>query len=223
MPTHPYVSRYFVRSDARCDKLVYELPDSWWSRPFEYEWCTHFTSPHDTVLDVACGIAQPLKFHLAAVSDETFACDIDARIVTTEYILRDLYEQVGPEAAGQISEDILAKLQLSKADLIRLPYTDESFDTIFCIAVLEHLPIQDLAPAVKEFYRTLNSEGLLVLTFASPPVALPLVNEVLLAAGFRYWGETDFSLPADALCPPDGERVYCFRAVLRKVPVSDIR
>lgn len=42
--------------------------------------------------------------------------------------------------------------------------------------------------AVQEFHRTLNGEGLLVLTFDYPTVNLPLMNDVLLQSGFQYWG-----------------------------------
>lgn len=90
MPTHPYVSRFFVNSDARREKLIYDLPESWWSRPYEYEWCTNFISPHDVVLDAACGISHPLKFYLAGFSDEVYACDLDARILSREAILQNI-------------------------------------------------------------------------------------------------------------------------------------
>lgn len=188
MPTHPYVSRFFVNSDARREKLIYDLPESWWSRPYEYEWCTNFISPHDVVLDAACGISHPLKFYLAGFSDEVYACDLDARILSREAILQNIAGDIGAEAARQVEARRTTNLHLAQADLTKLPYDDESFDTIFCISVLEHLSLEDSVRAVQEFHRTLNGEGLLVLTFDYPTVNLPLMNDVLLQSGFQYWG-----------------------------------
>ena len=216
MPTHPYVSRFFVNSDARREKLIYDLPESWWSRPYEYEWCTNFISPHDVVLDAACGISHPLKFYLAGFSAEVYACDIDARILSQDDIIQDITNDISPEAARQVQARRTTSLHLAQADLIALPYADESFDTIFCISVLEHLSQEDAALAVREFHRTLNGEGLLVLTFDYPTVNLPVINDVLLQAGFQYWGETDFNLPADALYTEQWGGLNCFRAVLKK-------
>lgn len=48
--------------------------------------------------------------------------------------------------------------------------------------------MDDAVLAIREFHRTLNGEGLLVLTFDYPTVNLPVMNEVLLQAGFQYWG-----------------------------------
>ncbi|WP_340022402.1 class I SAM-dependent methyltransferase [Paenibacillus sp. FSL K6-1096] len=219
MPTHPYVSRFFVKSDARREQLVYQLPEAWWSRPYEYEWCTHFISPHDVVLDAACGISHPLKFYLAGQSAEVYACDLDARILSREAILQNVAEDIGAEAVRQVEAVPVPRLHLAQANLSKLPYEDESFDTIFCISVLEHLSVQDTVLAVREFHRTLNGEGLLILTFDYPTVNLPQMNEILLQAGFRYWGETDFNLPPDAVHTEQWGGLNCFRAVLKKVEV----
>ncbi|OKP77928.1 methyltransferase type 11 [Paenibacillus helianthi] len=216
MPTHPYVSRFFVNADARRDKLVYDLPESWWSRPYEYEWCTNFVSPHDVVLDAACGISHPLKFYLASYSAEVHACDMDARILSRDAIMEEISGDIGEEAALLAGAARTNRLHLAQANLTSLPYENEFFDTIFCISVLEHLSLEDSVRAVREFHRTLNEEGLLVLTFDYPTVNLLRINEVLLQAGFEYWGETDFKLPADAVRTEQWGGLSCFRAVLKK-------
>ncbi|WP_410512006.1 methyltransferase domain-containing protein [Paenibacillus sp. BR2-3] len=216
MPTHPYVSRFFVNDDDRREKLIYDLPDSWWSRPYEYEWCTNFISPHDTVLDAACGISHPLKFHLAGICEEVYACDVDKRILSEEAIRLEIARDIGEEAAREVFRRRMDTLHLTHANLTALPYDDESFDTIFCISVLEHLSSQDTIYALREFHRTLNGEGLLVLTFDYPTVNLALLNDLFLQAGFVYWGETDFDLPADAVFTGLWGGLNCFRAVLKK-------
>lgn len=217
MPTHPYVSRFFVNADARREKLIYHLPESWWSRPYEYEWCMNFISPHDTVLDAACGISHPLKFHLAEICEETYACDVDDRILSEKAIMNEIIQDIGVEAAKEVLHIRTDRLHLVHASLTDLPYQDESFDTIFCISVLQHLTSQDTTYALREFHRTLNGEGLLVLTFESPSVNLSMMNELFLQTGFVYWGETDFNLPADAVSTNLWGGLHCFRAVLKKV------
>lgn len=216
MPTHPYVSRFFVYDDARREQLVYELLESWWSRPYEYEWCTNFISPHDVVLDVSCGLSSPLKFYLAGHSAEVHACDTDARIVSWDAIMQEIADEIGNEAMEQAQSSRTPTLHLTRTDLTALPYGDESFDTIFCISVLEHLSLEDSVRAIQEFHRTLNGEGLLVLTFEYPAVNLQRMNDLLLQAGFQYWGETDFILPANAVCSEEWGGRSCFRAVLKK-------
>lgn len=219
MPTHPYVSRFFVNSDARREKLIYDLPESWWSRPYEYEWCINFISPHDVVLDAACGIINPLKFYLSACCSEVYACDSDARILSREAIQQEIADEIGEEAAMRVQATPKNRLNLAHAELTSLPYESESFDTIFCVSVLEHLSLEDSALAIREFHRTLNGEGLLVLTFEYPTINLPLMNDLLLQAGFQFWGETDFSLPADAVHTELRGGLNCFRAVLKKAQV----
>lgn len=216
MPTHPYVSRFFVNSDARREKLIYDLPEAWWSRPYEYEWCINFISPHGVVLDAACEISHPLKFYLAGVCADVYACDKDSRIISREAILDEIETEIGKRAVQQVVARRTDNLYLTQANLTELPYEDESFDTIFCISVLEHLTFEDTLGALQEFHRTLNEEGLLVLTFDYPTVNLAQINDLLLNTGFQYWGETDFELPADAVSTELWGGLHCFRAVLKK-------
>ncbi|WP_019912120.1 class I SAM-dependent methyltransferase [Paenibacillus sp. HW567] len=216
MPTHPYVSRFFVYDDVRRGQLIYELPESWWSRPYEYEWCTNFISPHDVVLDAASGISEPLKFYLAGRSAEVHACDIDARILSWDAMMQEIADEIGEEAAQLAQASRTPRLRLAQADLTALPYADESFDTIFCISVLEHLSLEDSERAIQEFHRTLNGEGLLVLTFEYPAVDLQQMDGLLRQAGFQYWGETDFMLPPAAVRSEARDGLSCFRAVLKK-------
>ncbi|WP_379135912.1 class I SAM-dependent methyltransferase [Paenibacillus sp. sgz500958] len=217
MPTHPYVSRFFVNDDARREQLVYQLPESWWSRPYEYEWCINFISPHDTVLDATCGISHPLKFYLAEICEEVYACDVDRRILSREAVLSEIAQDIGVDAVHEVVQSWSDNLHLAHTNLTSLPYADESFDTIFCISVLEHLSLQESAAVLKEFHRTLNEEGLLVLTFGYPTVSLPSINELLLHAGFVYWGETDFRLPDNAVYSGEWGGLNCFRAILKKI------
>ena len=66
-----YATRFIRQSDPQTSKLIFKLPSTWWSRPYEYAWADKFVEPGDTVLDAACGIAHPFKFYLA---DKCFGC-----------------------------------------------------------------------------------------------------------------------------------------------------
>ncbi len=45
-----------------------------------------------------------------------------------------------------------------------LPFEDDSFDTVFCLSVLEHLPEHETAAAVRELVRVLRPTGKFVVT-----------------------------------------------------------
>lgn len=122
---------FFVNSDARREKLIYDLPESWWSRPFEYEWCINFISPHGVVLDAACGIPHPLKFYLAGVCAEVYACDMDSRVIYPKAIQECIESEIGEKAAKQVIARRTNNLHFAQANLTDLPYEDESFDTVF--------------------------------------------------------------------------------------------
>ena len=45
-----------------------------------------------------------------------------------------------------------------------MPFADNAFDAVFCISVIEHLPIQEMIPALEELARVLKPGGRLLLT-----------------------------------------------------------
>lgn len=57
------------------------------------------------------------------------------------------------------------KSKFKYADAIRLPFSKNSFDTVWCIAVLHHLPTKTLRlKACKEICRVLKTNGKLMIT-----------------------------------------------------------
>lgn len=68
--------------------------------------------------------------------------------------------------------------RLSQADILNLPYKNDSFDCVVSIATLEH--IKNLPQAVSELKRVLKKSGLAVLGF---PVANKLSDFLLVLTG----------------------------------------
>ncbi|QHW35313.1 class I SAM-dependent methyltransferase [Paenibacillus rhizovicinus] len=210
-------ARFFTASDERADSFVFQLPSTWWSRPYEYAWCAGFANPDDVVLDAACGISHPFKFFLADRCKEAHACDWDARILSETDIYMDVVRDFGKGAAEILMRTSgLSGLRRAHASIAALPYPGEYFDTIFCISVLEHLGAADVTAALGEFARTLKPAGRLVLTFDYPTVDLHRFRELAQEQGLIIAGGFADALPADAVTSELWGRLYCYRAVLHK-------
>ena len=227
-------SRFVRTSDVRRDHFIYPLPSSWWSRGYEYAWAAGFAEAGDVALDAASGIEHPLKFYLVDHCRRCYACDADRRITDPGAIKAAVLAAAGNWQLDPSSERYLEEVDYCRAHLEELPYPDRKFDKIYCISVLEHLPdqfnkhawmrpwrgllpfaVRQVELALREFYRTLKEDGLLVLTLDYPRIDLgyfvPLVEEI----GFAFSGNLNLELPEDALYSP-AHQLYCFRAVLRK-------
>ncbi len=60
-----------------------------------------------------------------------------------------------------ITADLFDPTVMVKMDITNIEYPDQSFDVIYCSHVLEH--VQDDKKAIREFYRTLKSDGWAIL------------------------------------------------------------
>lgn len=210
-------SRFFGLSDRREDAFVLPLPAAWWSRPYEYAWCAGFAEPGGIALDAACGISHPFKFYLASVCREAHACDWDARIASEAEILADVERDFGRPAAEELARSGLpGRVRRAHADITALPYAAETFDTVFCISVLEHLGVPAMAKALGQFHRVLKPRGRLALTFDYPTVDLQVFRLLADAEGFAFAGPVDEKLPQDAVTSTMWGRLYCYRALLEK-------
>ena len=69
------------------------------------------------------------------------------------------------------SADLFSPIVDVKADILDLPFEDESFDVIFCNHVLEH--IEDDRKAMSELYRVMKKGGWGILQ-------VPMKNSCLL-------------------------------------------
>ena len=128
-------------------------------------------SETDRVLDAGCG-AGNLVYELAPLCGQVIGCDIHhARLVFGTARGRGNYIQ---------------------ADLRQLPFADNTFDTICCLEVLEHLEQRISAQILGEFYRVLNPQGQVLITtpnYRSPWVLIEFFADTLRLAPEMVGGE----------------------------------
>lgn len=213
------VSRFVRQDDPRVEQVIFNLPSTWWSRPFEYAWAQNFVRDSDVVLDAACGISHPFKLWLADHAAKTHACDMDKRILSDEMIRRDILADFGEAASSDpLLQQRLDRVERACADLRSLPYADGVFDRIFCISVLEHLQPDARIEALSSMSRTLKAGGKIVLTFDVPNLDPGLVTNILSEAGLAIDGVLNTWRFEDSITSSMwGSPLYCFRTVARKV------
>lgn len=198
------ISRFIRRDDPHAQHCVYDMPDGWWSRPYEYTFALQYANSLDVVLDAACGIPHPLKFALCDRGCDVYACDTDTRLGD--------YSAMQADVGVDISRYIGA-IQYRIASLVSLPYADTMFDTVFCVSVLEHLSQDDQRKTLAEFARVLKCGGRLVLTMDYPTVNVHTFSQQVVEYGFSFIGDLDTEYPDDAL-RNDAWGLSCFRMVL---------
>ncbi|MBR2569647.1 MAG: class I SAM-dependent methyltransferase [Paenibacillus sp.] len=210
------LTSFFRECDPKLKQVVIPLPSFWWSRPYEYAWASQYAQ--GCVLDAACGISHPFKFWLTEHCDEVHGCDLDPRILSHAAILQDIVVDFGEQEAAWIKQEgYLHRLKLLRADLGMLPYGDESFDTIFCISVFEHLPDAVKPAVMQEFHRTLKGGATLVMTLDYPLANPAFMVQAIQDSGFELKEPHDFSIPEDAIT---GQGLMCYRLLLTKKPSS---
>lgn len=101
------------------------------------------------LLDAGCGFGL-YSVTLARLGYRVTAIDTDPKRI---------------EAAETLKQSTGDRLTLRQADLRRLPFPDDSFDTILCTEVLEH--IQEDTQALSELSRVIRSHGRFILTVPS--------------------------------------------------------
>ncbi len=209
-----FQSRFFRVTDRHTSHFVFDLPPNWWSRPHEYAWASQHAHPGHIVLDAACGIGHPFKFFLGEKCRKVHACDIDERILSAGEMRKEIAREYGLDPL-KVQESCLAGPVYHRMSITDLAFEDKTFDTIFCLSVLEHLSRVDLELAMKEFRRTLADDGTIVLTFDYPRIRLDEFEGIATAAGLQYVGSHDRTLASDSLFSPEFN-LYCYRAVLKK-------
>lgn len=106
------------------------------------DWCAQQAS--GKVLDVGCGDGR----FVAMLDGDVHGIDMDERGIAFAQLL-----------AG--------KTKLSVVSGEDVPYKDSTFDTVFLIETLEHIPPNDIPRVIQEIARVLKDDGKLVITVPS--------------------------------------------------------
>ena len=229
-----YSTRFIKNNDSSSQNFVFDLPETWWSRTYEYKWAKSFVEPNDAALDAACGLVHPLKYYLLQNCRKTYACDIDSRLQSKSEVLKAVRLVYGDTVAEEFPEKFFADIQYDICSLTAMPYDDDMFDKVFCISVLEHLNDafnkytflnkagylrsllrHDIEDSLREFHRVTKKGGKVILTFDYPRINLDYVQRLGSEIGVEFASNTEFHLPDDALYS-EKHKLNCFRTILHK-------
>ncbi len=165
-----------------------------WLRLWEYS-LTIIESTVDTrmrVLD-AGGTGTPFSYHLASEGCDVYTVDIN------EKKLRD---------AHALTSALGLNMHHDVQSITSLRFPDAFFDRVFCICVIEHLPIPEQPQAMAELARVLKPGGILAVTFdygaascGENPILNPTeIEERLISPSeLAVLGHRDFSLETQDL------------------------
>jgi 2-polyprenyl-3-methyl-5-hydroxy-6-metoxy-1,4-benzoquinol methylase len=132
----PESQQYYVLTDGNA------LRKQWHFNKLRL-WRLAATTAGDRVLDAGCG-AGNLVSELAPLCQQAIGCD---------------YRYPCLAVASRRSRGSYVQ-----ADLRQLPFPAETFSTVFCMEIIEHLDRDTTAQALSEFHRVLIPKGQLLLT-----------------------------------------------------------
>ena len=140
---------FFLNTDVFSDRLLdWEIPNTWWSRRYEYPWAIKYAGEKFVAADLGCGWHfRPFKDALAKLCKHVYAVDNNERVLD----LSARYKFAANMTV--LVADIEKETQILSA----------SIDRAFSISVIEELG--DQKAALTEMRRMLRPEGLAILTF----------------------------------------------------------
>ena len=184
-----------------------------WSRAWEYPWAYNAAAFGDCcrILDVGGG-GSPFADYLARLGHDCYVIDPSLRDGKSLYydknksIFRnvrsiiyrfviDLLKINTIEGLHYTQKTSPVKYYPYKANCIDFP--DKYFDRVFCLSVMEHIPLVDWKKCMQEFERILKPEGRLIITLdmdlkkAHNRLYLKLVNSCTL----KLIGDPNYTVP----------------------------
>ncbi len=134
--------------DALTSATLKHLRDRWWDEAFTaFVYETVQPRAGKRILDVGCGTGTA-EVNLSRL-----------RLSQVQLVAVDIgIDRVRQARAAAQSHN--ARAQFAAADAVALPFADASFDSTFCVAVLQH--IRDVRGAVRELARVTRPEGRIV-------------------------------------------------------------
>jgi len=176
-------NRFLTTRDERCERI---LPHAWWSRPFEYQFCLKQIRQNDIILDAGCGIEHPFKLEAARLCKKVIAIDKDPRLIETKKANTNVMNTKKNE-----NDNIEYKLGniIDSSKII-----SEKVDKVFCISVLEHMPVEDVIKSLNDFSNCLKEKGTIILTVDYPTLTPAYLMKVADSIGLEIVGKYDYEI-----------------------------
>jgi len=135
--------------DALTSSTLKHLRERWWNADFT-EFLSETLQPRagERILDVGCG-SGTAEMHLGQLRIS------QVKLFGVDLILPRVREAAGTSRAHNV------RVGFAAADACRLPFLDGMFDSVFCVAVLQH--VRELATAVQELARVTRPGGRVVV------------------------------------------------------------
>ena len=138
-------------------KNLLRYPEIYAARLWEYPYAILSANlrPGMKCLDVGCGMTA-FTIYLSEVS-KTKITGLDP----------DIFDSGVKYKGHGVSKEFIKRtgLKIVEGGTENLPFKSNSFERVFCISVIEHLPKKILEAGLKEIARVLKPSGLAVLTF----------------------------------------------------------
>jgi len=181
-----------------------------WSREWEYPWAVENSDlkPGDVALDCGCG-GSPLLPYLVT---KTNCCGVGIDRGHGRNMSTKPHDLLGSDSplvslwgymvgACRVTDP---RFHIEKGDMTDIAYADDSFDHVFCISVIEHIPTEAQGKkAIEEMVRVLKPGGRLLITMDHTsyqghvaPRCIGQFRKIIEWSGLSLMGGSDFTVPS---------------------------
>jgi len=177
-----------------------------WSREWEYPWAFlvgNMVKDH-IVLDCGCGGSPFLPFLVKKTGCRGYGIDIehgDFFVREQEKALKRI-RYLCDLKRYYIDPKLMFgnNPKIAWGDMADLNFSDNQFDRVFCISVIEHLKIEKAKKGLEEMKRVLKPGGKLIITtdYKNPFDHNKKMEytDIIEWSGLELDGDTDFSIPS---------------------------